>query len=31
VDDHQQRAFDFIVTLRDFYGDYRAKQEREGE
>jgi hypothetical protein len=25
----QRRAFDFVVSLRDFYGDYHAKKERE--
>jgi uncharacterized BrkB/YihY/UPF0761 family membrane protein len=25
----QERAFHFVVSLRDFYGDYHAKKERE--
>jgi hypothetical protein len=29
MDEHQKRAFDFVVSLRDFYGDYHAKKERE--
>ncbi len=27
--EEQKRAFDFVVSLRDFYGDYHAKKERE--
>ncbi len=29
MDEQQGRAFDFVVSLRDFYGDYHAKKERE--
>jgi len=29
MDDDQKRAFDFVVSLRDFYGDYQHKKERE--
>lgn len=29
MDDDQERAFEFVVSLRDFYGDYHAKKERE--
>ena len=29
MDEHQKRAFDFVVSLCDFYGDYHAKKERE--